>query len=103
MLTVASGPAWSEAASSRDGSTRPRSPPPDSLWCQAICETCPVNIADTIDGARRAFEIAGRGCLVWIGENEPRYVTVAEVASHAHVHAAAGGPASLPSRAGTGA
>jgi hypothetical protein len=23
-----------------------------------------VNIADTIDGAKRAFKIAGRGCLV---------------------------------------
>jgi len=26
-----------------------------------------VNISDTIDGARRAFELAGRGCLVRIG------------------------------------
>jgi hypothetical protein len=40
-----------------------------------------VNIADTIDGARRAFEIAGRGCLVRIGEDEPRYATVAEIAA----------------------
>jgi hypothetical protein len=30
---------------------------------EGICETSPVNIADTIDAARRAFEIAGRGCL----------------------------------------
>jgi hypothetical protein len=40
-----------------------------------------VNIADTIDGARRAFEIAGRGCLVRLGEDEPRYATVAEIAA----------------------
>jgi hypothetical protein len=33
--------------------------------------TVVMNIADTIDGARRAFEIAGRGCLVRIGEDEP--------------------------------
>ena len=30
-----------------------------------------MNIADTIDSARRAFEIAGRGCLVRLGEDEP--------------------------------
>jgi len=30
---------------------------------EGICETSLVNIADTIDDARRAFEIAGRGCL----------------------------------------
>jgi hypothetical protein len=35
-----------------------------------------VNIADTIDGARRAFEIAGRGCLVRMGGDELRYATV---------------------------
>ena len=39
-----------------------------------------MNIADTIDGARRAFEIAGRGCFVRFGEDEPRYATVAEIA-----------------------
>ena len=44
---------------------------------EGICETSPVNIADTLDAARRAFEIAGRGCLVRIGEDEPRYATVA--------------------------
>ena len=38
-----------------------------------------MNIADTIDGARRAFQIAGRGCLVRFGEDEPRYATVAEI------------------------
>ena len=31
-----------------------------------------MNILDTIDEARRAPEIAGRGCLVRIGEDEPR-------------------------------
>jgi hypothetical protein len=36
-----------------------------------------VNIADTIDCARQAFKIAGRGCLVRMGEDEPRYATVA--------------------------
>jgi hypothetical protein len=51
-----------------------------------ICETSPVNIAGTIDGARRAFEIAGRGCLVRIGENEPRYATVAEIAARLEPH-----------------
>ena len=41
----------------------------------------PVNIVDTIDGAKRAFAIAGRGCLVRMGEDEPRYATVAEIAA----------------------
>jgi hypothetical protein len=45
-----------------------------------------VNIADTIDGARRAFEIAGRGCLVRIGEDEPRYATVTEIAARLEPH-----------------
>jgi hypothetical protein len=45
-----------------------------------------VNIPDTIDGARRAFEIAGRGCLVRIGEDEPRYATVTEVAARLEPH-----------------
>jgi hypothetical protein len=40
-----------------------------------------MNTADTIDGARRGFEIAGRGCVVRIGEDEPRYATVAEIAA----------------------
>ncbi len=40
-----------------------------------------MSIADTIDCARRAFEIAGRGCLVRISEDEPRYATVAEIAA----------------------
>jgi hypothetical protein len=40
-----------------------------------------VNIADTIDDARRSFAIAGRGCLVRIREDEPRYATVATTAS----------------------
>ena len=49
----------------------------------------PVNIADTIDGAHRAFEIAGRGCLVRIGEDEPRYATVEKIASRLEPHAEA--------------
>jgi len=40
-----------------------------------------MNIADTIDSARRAFEIAGRSCLVRLGDDEPRYATVAEIAA----------------------
>ncbi|HEY5276092.1 MAG TPA: hypothetical protein VIK38_06085 [Coriobacteriia bacterium] len=45
-----------------------------------------MNTADTIDGARRAFEIAGRGCLVRLGEEEPRYATVAEIAARLEPH-----------------
>jgi hypothetical protein len=45
-----------------------------------------VNIADTIGDARRAFEIAGRGCLVRLGEDEPRYATVAEIAARLEPH-----------------
>jgi len=45
-----------------------------------------MNIPDAIDGARRAFEIAGRGCLVRIGEDEPRYATVAEIAARLEPH-----------------
>jgi len=45
-----------------------------------------VNIADTLDGARRAFEIAGRGCLVRMGKDEPRYATVAEIAARLGPH-----------------
>jgi hypothetical protein len=36
---------------------------------------------EVIDSARRAFEIAGPGCLVRISEEEPRYATVAEIAT----------------------
>lgn len=50
---------------------------------QGISETSPVNIADTIDGARRAFEITSRGCLVRFGEDEPRYATAS---ANAPVH-----------------
>jgi hypothetical protein len=46
-----------------------------------------VNIADTIDDARRGFAIAGRGCLVRMGEDEPRYATVAEIAARLEPHA----------------
>src|SRR5664279_5991110 len=45
-----------------------------------------MNIADTIDGAKRSFEIAGRGCLVRFGEEEPRYATVAEIAARLEPH-----------------
>jgi hypothetical protein len=45
-----------------------------------------VNIADTIDDARRAFEIAGRGCLVRMAEDETRYATVTEIAARLEPH-----------------
>ena len=45
-----------------------------------------MNIADSIDDARRAFETAGRGCLVRLGEDEPRYATVAEIADRLEPH-----------------
>ena len=45
-----------------------------------------MNIADTIDSARQAFKIAGRGCLVRFGEDEPRYATVAEIAARLEPH-----------------
>jgi hypothetical protein len=48
-----------------------------------------VNIADAIAGARRAFELAGRGCLVRIGEDEPRYATVEKIAARLEPHAEA--------------
>src|ERR1019366_4686593 len=51
-----------------------------------ICETSAVNILDTIDGAKRAFEIAGRGCLVRLGEDEPTYATVTEIAGRLEPH-----------------
>jgi hypothetical protein len=41
---------------------------------------------DTIDGATRAFEVAGRGCLVRLGEDEPHYATVAEIAARLEPH-----------------
>ena len=40
-----------------------------------------MNVAETIGNARRAFEVARRGCLVRIGEDEPRYATVSEIAA----------------------
>ena len=45
-----------------------------------------MNTADTIDGARRAFEIAGRGCLVRLGEEEPHYAKVEEIAACLEPH-----------------
>ena len=55
-----------------------RAPQPRDTGAEGICETSPVNILDTIDGARRVFELAGRGCLVRLGEEEPHYATVEE-------------------------
>ena len=48
-----------------------------------------MNIPDTIDGAKRAFDIAGRGCLVRLGEDEPRYATVEKIAARLEPHAEA--------------
>jgi hypothetical protein len=45
-----------------------------------------VNIPNTIDGATRAFERAGRGCLVRLGEEEPLYATVTEIAARLEPH-----------------
>jgi hypothetical protein len=45
-----------------------------------------VNIADTIAGVRRAFEIARRGYLVRTGEDEPGDATVAEIAARLEPH-----------------
>src|SRR5664279_275490 len=45
-----------------------------------------VNVLDTIDGARRAFEIVGRGCLVRLGEEEPHYAKVEEIAARLEPH-----------------
>src|ERR1035437_3928532 len=86
VFTRASGPRRSDTASSGDGSTRRRGPRRIRRGAEEICETPPVNIPDTIDGARRAFEIAGRGCLVRMGEDEPRHATVAEIAARLAPH-----------------
>jgi hypothetical protein len=45
-----------------------------------------VDILDTIDDACRAFEIAGRGCLVRMAEEEPLYATVAEISARLEPH-----------------
>jgi hypothetical protein len=45
-----------------------------------------VNITDTIDGAKRAFTLAGRGYLVRIGDDEPRYATVSQIAARLEPH-----------------
>jgi Bacterial regulatory proteins, luxR family len=67
------------------GASGPTVPGP-SATAGTSCETSPVNIADTIDNARRAFERAGRGCLVRLGEDEPRYATVTEIAARLEPH-----------------
>jgi hypothetical protein len=46
-----------------------------------------MNIASTIAGARAAFETTGRGCLVRIGEDPPRYASVAEIAARLEPYA----------------
>ena len=59
------------------------------IWCGAegnLRDFPPVNTADTIDGARRVFAIAGRGCLVRLGEDEPRYATLAEMTARLELH-----------------
>jgi hypothetical protein len=38
------------------------------------------------NGVQSTFEIAGSGCLVKIGEDEPRYATVAEIAARLEPH-----------------
>lgn len=45
-----------------------------------------VNIPDLIDDAKRAFKIGGRGCLVRMAEDEPRYATVDEIAARLEPH-----------------
>jgi hypothetical protein len=45
-----------------------------------------VTIADLIDDARHAFDLVGRGCLVRLGEGEPRYAAVAEIAARLEPH-----------------
>jgi hypothetical protein len=45
-----------------------------------------MNILDTIDSARQAFEIAGRNCLVRIGEDQQHDATVAEIAARLEPH-----------------
>jgi hypothetical protein len=45
-----------------------------------------VNILASIGSAKKAFAIAGRGCLVRLGEDEPRYATVAEIAARLEPH-----------------
>jgi len=45
-----------------------------------------VNIPDLIDGAKQAFEIGGRGCLVRMADEEPRYATSDEIAACLEPH-----------------
>ena len=46
-----------------------------------------MNVADMIDSAMQAFDIAGRGCLVRVGEEKRRYATVTEIAARLEPHA----------------
>ena len=45
-----------------------------------------MNILASIGSAKKAFAIAGRGCLVRIGEDEPRYAKVEEIAARLEPH-----------------
>ena len=45
-----------------------------------------MNILASIGSAKKAFEIAGRGCLVRFAEDEPRYASVAEVTARLEPH-----------------
>jgi hypothetical protein len=45
-----------------------------------------VNIPAALADARRSFELAGRGCLVRLGDEAPRYATVTEIAARLEPH-----------------
>jgi hypothetical protein len=45
-----------------------------------------MNIPAALADARRSFELVGRGCLVRLGEDEPRYATVTEIAARLEPH-----------------
>ena len=43
-------------------------------------------MSDVLESARYGYGRAGRGCIVRIGEDEPRYATVAEIAARLEPH-----------------
>jgi len=43
-------------------------------------------VSDVLESARYGYGRAGRGCIVRIGEDEPRYATVAEIAARLEPH-----------------
>jgi hypothetical protein len=45
-----------------------------------------MNVPHAIGDAKRSFGLAGRGCLVRLGEDAPRYATVAEIAARLEPH-----------------